>query len=123
MKTTLTALAFILVPVTVSAQVTVQTIITAFTNALGGLVVVAAAIALMVFIWGIVLFVARSGDENAVQEGKKRMMWGVIGLFLIVSIWGLINLLMEMFGVEDPATECQAPYIDISGKQIETCDL
>jgi len=59
------------------------------------------ALALALFLWGLVVFIAQSGNEQARTTGKQRMIWGVIALFVLVNVWGIVNLLQEMIGVED----------------------
>ncbi len=72
-------------------------------NDLGGiisaLIPVAVALGILFFIWGLVQFIFASGDENAKDEGKRRMIWGVVALFAIVSVWGLVALLNQLTGV------------------------
>ena len=48
-------------------------------------------VAVIVFIWGLITFIAKAGDETARKEGKTRMIWGVIALFVMVSIWGIVS--------------------------------
>jgi hypothetical protein len=55
-------------------------------------------VALLVFVWGVVMFMV-SNDDRARGEGKRRMVWGVIGLFVIVSVWGLVALLGTLLGI------------------------
>ena len=51
-------------------------------------------LALLVFFWGLAKFVFRvGGDESAVKEGRNMMVWGLITLFVMLSIWGLVKLL------------------------------
>jgi hypothetical protein len=63
------------------------------------LVPVLIALALVFFLWGLVSFILNSGDETARDEGKKKMIWGIIALFIIVSVWGLVALLNQLTGV------------------------
>jgi hypothetical protein len=56
-------------------------------------------LALGVFLWGAFLFVARADDEKARSEGKQRMAWGVVGLFVVIGVWGLVALLTGFAGV------------------------
>lgn len=76
---------------------------------LTGLITLSIAIALLVFIFGIVKFISHSGDEKATEAGKQLMIWGIIGLFVIVSVWGLVAILRELVGAQNPATPFQAP--------------
>jgi hypothetical protein len=64
------------------------------------LIPIVIALALLVFIWGLVKFIASSGDETAKAEGKSRMVWGIIALFVIVAVWGLVGLLADITGIE-----------------------
>ena len=58
-----------------------------------------AALALLAFFWGLVKFIAAvGGDEKAVSEGKNLMVWGVLGLFVMVSVWGILSFLTHEFG-------------------------
>jgi hypothetical protein len=60
---------------------------------------VVAGLTLLSFFWGLAKFVARvGGDEKAVTEGKNLMIWGIIGLFVMVSIWGILAFLAGEFG-------------------------
>ncbi|MFZ1074889.1 MAG: hypothetical protein WAN50_00755 [Minisyncoccia bacterium] len=52
------------------------------------------AIAFIVFLWGVfVTFILGAGKEDKREEGKNLMLWGLIGFFVMVSIWGLVNIL------------------------------
>ncbi len=103
-------------PVFVTAQqVTLQSIIVSFTAALAPIVGVLVAIALVVFLWGLVLFIARSDEDAAREDGKKRMLWGVVALFVIVAVWGIVSLLGILLGIDSGRTGCNAPQILADG--------
>ncbi|MEA2701526.1 MAG: hypothetical protein QOE22_235 [Candidatus Parcubacteria bacterium] len=53
------------------------------------------ALAFIVFIWGIFLyFIAGGHDEEKRKSGKQLMLWGILGFFIMVSVWGLVNILV-----------------------------
>ncbi|MFC1614973.1 hypothetical protein ACFL22_00215 [Patescibacteria group bacterium] len=56
------------------------------------------ALALVLFIWGIARFLFQANDEGAREQGKKHIMWGLFGMFIMVSVMGVINLLANTFG-------------------------
>lgn len=56
-------------------------------------------LALVLFVWGVVVFIFNSGDEKGREEGKKKIVWGLVGLFVIVSVWGLVYLLSTITGI------------------------
>ncbi len=55
------------------------------------------SLALLLFFWGIAKFVLNTSDEKAVAEGRKTMFYGIIALFVIFSVWGIIRLLEFTF--------------------------
>jgi len=71
-----------------------------FINTLGVIdtvVPVLIALALLFFLWGLVVFIAQSGNEQATTQGKQKMIWGLIALFVLVSVWGIVNILIGIF--------------------------
>jgi len=63
------------------------------------LIPVLIGIGLIVFFWGIIQFVLNADSEEKRTTGKQHMMWGIIGIFIMVSVWGIIYLLQDFFGV------------------------
>lgn len=58
------------------------------------LVPVLFAVAFIVFLWGAFkVFILGANDEEAKEKGKNLMLYGLIGFFVMVSIWGLVNIL------------------------------
>ncbi len=57
------------------------------------------AVALLVFLWGLGIFVFKAGSEEARTEGRRLMFWGVIALFVMSSIWGLVAFLVDGLGI------------------------
>ena len=72
-------------------------------TAVGGLVsqatIVVGGIALLVFLWGLAKFIFKANDPEANEEGKNIMRWGLIALFVMVSVWGIIGFLQRELGL------------------------
>jgi len=51
------------------------------------------AAAVAYFLFGVMKFVKDQDSETAQQEGKKHMLWGIIGLAIMVSVYGILNLI------------------------------
>jgi uncharacterized membrane protein YidH (DUF202 family) len=51
------------------------------------------AIAIIFFLYGVVEFIMNSDNEDKRSEGRKHMVWGVIGLFVMLSTFGIMSLL------------------------------
>jgi len=67
----------------------------------GGVIPVLIGIALLIFFWGIVKFVFSQGSEKAQTDGKKIMIWGLIALFVMLSVWGIIKFFQDAFGLSN----------------------
>lgn len=60
------------------------------------------AVALLIFIKGLVEFLANRENASERQKGKMHMIWGVIGLFIMFAAFTIINLITNTFHL-DPA--------------------
>jgi hypothetical protein len=63
------------------------------------LIPILVALAIVVFFWGLVLYIRKSGGEKATDEGRRIMIAGLISLFIMVSVWGIVNLAQQALGV------------------------
>lgn len=59
-------------------------------------------LALLVFLWGILTYIF-STDSGKRDEAKGYMIWGIIGLFVMVSVWGLVNILVRSLALDNTA--------------------
>ena len=58
------------------------------------------ALAFLVFIYGIFqYFILGGANEEKRDTGKQLMVWGFIGFFIMVSVWGIVNLLVASTGL------------------------
>mgnify|MGYP001276423118 CR=1 FL=1 len=72
------------------------------------------ALALLYFFWGLAKYILAAGDEEAKTEGRSIMIWGIIALFVIVSVWGLVGVLNTTFGIDQEATT-PIPGVNVPG--------
>ncbi len=65
----------------------------------GTLVPLIFAIAFLVFLWGMFkTFILGGSDEDKQKEGKQLMMYSIAGFVIMVSLWGIVNLVAQGFG-------------------------
>lgn len=50
-------------------------------------------LAFIVFLWGMVEFIRSADNETGRDKGKLHMLWGVIGLAIMVSVNGIMRIL------------------------------
>ena len=66
------------------------------------LIILMFAVATVVFVWGIVQFLARSGSDEARDIGKKHMVWGLVGMIIMVSVYGIIAFVLSTLDISTP---------------------
>ena len=58
------------------------------------------ALGVVYFVWGVITYFIAS-DEEAKASGRSRIIFGIIGLAVIIGLWGLVNILTNTFGVNN----------------------
>ena len=109
-------IALFFVPLTIYAQnfTYIYTFLDSVATVLFLLLPVLIGLALVVFVWGLVVFIAKADNEQERDAGKQKMVWGIIGLFVLVSIWGIILLLQNIVGVEGTPNGLGPPGVPFS---------
>jgi hypothetical protein len=69
-------------------------------NILNFIIPILVILGVIYFIWGVISYVMGKSEE-AKSEGRNRMIYGIIGLFVIVSIWGLVGVLGSTFNINN----------------------
>lgn len=64
---------------------------------LNGTIAMLAAVALLVFMVGLMRYVFNSGDAKKAQEGPKLIMWGLLALFVLFAMGGILNFFASDF--------------------------
>ncbi len=85
-------------------------LISSLIGVLNGLVPLFIALAVVYFLWGVLQFVSSGDDAEARKQGQARMVHGIIAIFVMVSLWGLINILVEAFDLTP--TVIEPPVVD-----------
>jgi hypothetical protein len=49
-------------------------------------------LALIIFVWGVLQLVIHGDDETARGKGKMTILYGTIGMFIMVAAWGIIYI-------------------------------
>ncbi|MBI2409494.1 hypothetical protein HYV30_00415 [Candidatus Kaiserbacteria bacterium] len=91
----LSALAFALPLVSSAAISNISDVGSFIINVINNIIVpVLFAVAFLVFLWGAFqVFILGAQSDDTKEKGKLKMLWGLIGFFVMVSVWGLVNIL------------------------------
>lgn len=81
---------------------------------LNSVIPVLVSLGVVYFVWGIVQYVIADGEE-AKKKGKDRMIYGLIGFAVIVGLWGLVNIIVNTFGLSGVTAPSLAPLTGASG--------
>ena len=58
----------------------------------------AVGVAILYFLYGVFKFVVDMNDPEKKNFGKSHLLWGLIGLFIILSVGGIIKFFNDVFG-------------------------
>lgn len=63
------------------------------------------ACALFIFIWGVRAYISGADNPEVRQKGANQMMWGVIGMSIMMMTFGIIRIVLKTFGITSGATK------------------
>lgn len=63
-------------------------------------ILVVFSLGFFLFVWGLIEFLWRlnSGGDN--KEGKQHMIWGIVGMLIMISVYGIIAMLDNSFNLD-----------------------
>ncbi len=56
-------------------------------------------VAFVVFIWGLMEYIRGANNPESRKKGHDHMLWGIIGLVIMVGVYGLLGILTRTFGI------------------------
>lgn len=89
---------------------TVGSVLSTIKNILDLLIPIFITLAVLYFFWGLGQYILNSNDSEKKEEGRNIMIWGILALFVMVSVWGIIGVISNTFGIGTGGT-IQIPRI------------
>ena len=64
------------------------------------LIVFLFALAIIYFIYGLAKYLLSPDNEEIRKTSKQHMLWGVVGMFIMVAVFGIMNILLTTLGTK-----------------------
>lgn len=72
-------------------------LIEVFYGVIGSLTPILFSMAIVAFLYGVQKYILAGASEDKVKEGREMMIYGIIGLAVMFSVWGLVRLVASTF--------------------------
>ncbi len=70
-------------------------------NILQDILLTLTGVAIVAFLWNVLQFFVNANNDQKRSDAKKFMVFGVITIFVLVSVWAFVGLLGDTFGFEE----------------------
>jgi hypothetical protein len=67
--------------------------------------------AIILFLFGVLKYVFNAGSEDARKEGRTFMIYGIIAIAVMLSVWALVAFVRNTFGVNDVNAPTNLPHV------------
>ncbi|MEO8637585.1 MAG: hypothetical protein ABI430_01650 [Candidatus Taylorbacteria bacterium] len=88
-----------------------DSLVTSFGRIVNNMVPIVFIIALLVFFWGLAKYILAAGSEESKAEGRRIMVGGIIALFVMASVWGIVRWAQVAIGIDPTKTDITVPTI------------
>ena len=94
-------LLFVMPSVIFAADTTLNDIEVAALDLLNSVVPMLIAAAVAFFLWSVLKYINSGDNAEARIQARALMIYGIIAIFVMVSLWGFVNVLVETFNLEE----------------------
>ena len=104
---------------------TIGDIITTVGGLINKVIPLLISVGVVYFVWGVVQFVIADGEE-AKTKGRDHMIYGIVGLMAIFSMWGLVNIITKTFGINSGDSSVATQFINSNNSIVSStgaCEL
>ena len=77
------------------------------------LIILLFALALVYFLYGVFEFIAGQDNDEKKTEGKSHMIWGVIGITIMMGVWFILGVLLNTLGIPKSQIDPQEGTVDL----------
>lgn len=105
--------AVMLLPELALAAPDLKGLIQKFVNVIIIMIPVGSGIALLVFFYGLTKYIFNQSNANEKENSKHIIVWGLVGLFVLFSIYGIVNVFkatLFRYSVYDSPLQLPNPF-------------
>ena len=90
-----------------------ETFVVNLGDIVNALVPILITLAVVMFFWGLVKYIANASDETAKEGGKSLMIWGMIAIFVMVALWSILGFVQTQLGISGDITRGAPPVFPL----------
>ncbi len=83
---------------------------------LNPLILLMFGLALVYFVYGIIKFLSLPAGDKGRDEARRSIMWGIIGMAIMFSVFGLIHFVLATFGLTNDVEGPARSYVGLTPK-------
>ena len=76
------------------------------------------ALAFLIFVAGIIQYVLARDSADEKARGRKHMLWGLVGLFIMTSVFFFLKVIVTTFGIDEVEINESQNQINVEGGQV-----
>ena len=61
------------------------------------LTAIAVGVTFLYFFWGLTEYIRKESSSGELEKAKNKMVWGALGVFVVVSVWSIIYIFEAIF--------------------------
>ena len=65
------------------------------------IIVLLFALALVIFLFGMAEFIMNADNDEKRSDGKRHMLWGIVGIAIMFSVWAILGIILSTLGIKD----------------------
>ena len=65
------------------------------------------------FLWGMLEFILNQQSEEAKTTGKSHMVWGVVGIAIMLGVWTILNIVLNTLNIPKSEIDPEAGEVHL----------
>jgi len=71
------------------------------------------ALAIVYFLYGVFEFLSNQANEEKKTTGKSHMIWGVIGITIMMGVWTILSIVLNTLGINKSEINPEAGTVQL----------